>query len=227
MAGGKADGNEEAGSFVGRAMEDAGEEGHGAGSVGERGEAHAVERGDKEAGSDADGFLDIVVLDFARRPLERRDEAIILAEDDDEPGSELEEGFVPIGAEGSESGEPIAGHAARIIFLFFRFGGETDAALDERIADNDEMPGLLIGAGGSAGGDADGRFDEVERDRAGRELADGAARGHAAFELTCAEGLGGGCEWRPWQGQEWVADFGGQEELLSRGRSIPPVEEGG
>ena len=60
--------------------------------------------------------------------------------------------------------------------------------------DDDEAPGLAVGAGGGEGGRANGVLDESERDGLVRKVADGSARRDAREELLRAASHLGGSE---------------------------------
>lgn len=168
--GGVADGDEEERAFVFRALEDAGEERHGAWGVDEGGESGVAEGGKEEAGSESDAFVDVVVFAFLSVF-----EGVIEAEDGDEAGGGFEEWFMPVGSEGAEGFEPFIGEAVFVVLAFFGFGGFADLAFEVGVGDEDEAPGLLVGAGGGLGCGGDGGFDDVEGDGVRGEVADATA----------------------------------------------------
>lgn len=178
--GGIAGGDEEEGPFIGGPVEDTSEEAHGTGGMGEGGDAGEVKGGEEETAGQSDAFLYVIVFDFAIVF-----EAVVDAEDGDEAGGGFEELFVPIGSKGFEGVKPFIGEAVFIVFAFLGFGGFADLAFEGGVGDEDEAPGLLVGAGGGAGGGFDGGLEDVDGDGVGGEVADAAA-GADGFE----EGLG-------------------------------------
>ena len=89
---------------------------------------------------DADGLVDVVGLRI-----------VLLAdylEDDDEPGGDVEELLVLVGAERFQVAQPTLAGTARVEFVLLLLGGDADFALEVGILHADEAPGLLVGAAG-------------------------------------------------------------------------------
>jgi MoxR-like ATPase len=90
-------------------------------------------------------------------------------EDDDDVGRVGEVRLVPVGAEGSQRGEPLLAQPSLVGAPLLRLRGVPDALLDVGVADDDERPRLLVGAARRAGGRHHRVLDQLERDRFGRE----------------------------------------------------------
>ena len=135
-----ADGDEEEGFFVLGAVQDVAEEAHGAGRVGEGGEAGHVAGGEKESAGQPDGLKRVIVL-----VLYAIDDLPVDAEDGDEPGHGFEEGLGRSGAERLERFEPFGRHAVLVALVLLGFGGDANLALDGGVADRHEAPRLAIG----------------------------------------------------------------------------------
>ena len=88
------DDQEQKGPLVPGPFQDLVQEFHRAGGMGEGGQPSLVEGGDEEAGGDADGFCDVVVLGGVAFVVT----SVWLGEDGDEVGCGFEKGFVLIGA---------------------------------------------------------------------------------------------------------------------------------
>jgi len=134
---GVSQGDHHVGAFVFWAVEDFFEELHGAWGVGEGCQAGLVGGGEEHAGSDADGFVEVVDLAAVVCCAERHD--------DDEPGYGVDVGFVWVGFEGFEVIEPAVGGFVVVEVAFDLFDGDSDGVFHFRIGDGDESPGLFVG----------------------------------------------------------------------------------
>ena len=125
-----------------RSAEDLAQEPHWRRCVGQRGEAHPVDRGDEETTRDADAFPGVVVL--LRAPIGKR--AMNLLEQHHDPGDDVEEVLVPVRPDRFEGGQPLLGHASALVTLsLLGLGREADPVLDRWIGDRHEGPRLLVG----------------------------------------------------------------------------------
>ena len=94
---GKSDGKEKVRFLVCGSLENLAQKTHGARCMRQRGQSHPVQSGNQKATSDADGFLDVVVLNFSQVPFAVGNDSVVEAEDCNEAGSYLEKVLVPIG----------------------------------------------------------------------------------------------------------------------------------
>ncbi len=76
--------------------------------------------------------------------------------------SGCQERLVPIGRQGCQGSQPFGRHAAALVVPPLLFlGRHPDPVLDRGIADRDEHPGLLVGAGGGRRGGHDRVLDRL------------------------------------------------------------------
>jgi hypothetical protein len=181
VVGGVAHDQQQEGSLALGPAEDAVEKAHGAGGVGQGGQARVVQGGDEEAAGQAHRLLGVVV----GHPFAALVHTMALLEDGDQPGRGLEEGLPPAGAQGLEVVQPAFAGPAGVEGLLLFLGGLADGPLHGRIADDLEAPGLAVGAAGRLARRLDAGPDHRRRHRAAAEVAHGAAGGQLV-----AEGLG-------------------------------------
>ena len=108
---------------------------------------------EKKARGDADGFLDVVVLDSQLTLFGLR-ESKVDTKHDDQVRSRFEELLVPVRTQRRQRLEPFRRHPVLIALALFCLGCPADLTLDFRVLDYDESPRLLIGGAGSQGGAA-------------------------------------------------------------------------
>ena len=144
------------------------QESHRVRRVRQRREAGGVERGDQQAGGDADRFVDVVILVVVAGP----HPAPPLREDADQPCRVFEIGLVAIGAERRERGAPVRrGLAALVELALLGFGGGADPRLQRGRADGGEEPRLMIRPAGSRSRSGNAGFDHRLRHRPVGEVA--------------------------------------------------------
>ena len=136
-----------------RPAADAVEEAHRPGGVDQGGDAGGVQRGQQDAGGDADAFGDVIVARhgflIGQAP----------GEDRDQPGRRLEKGLVGPGAERAHRVEPGSRRAIAIELALLLLGGDADRRLGLRPLDRAEMPGLAVGAARCRAGGPQRRLD--------------------------------------------------------------------
>jgi len=112
--------------------------------VRERDEPGLAQAGQQESHGDARGLGRVVVLDLTLPARAIGDEAIGLREDGDEIGGGREVRLDPVGPQRAQRRLPLLGHATVVVIPLLLLGRHADSALDVRVGDHDEGPGLLM-----------------------------------------------------------------------------------
>ena len=180
------------------------EKAHRRGRVRQRRQPRVMQCGDQKAGRDRDRFRHIIIL---------ADNAVgagaaSRAEHADQPRRDFEKRLVRISPERLQRREPLRAGAAVIERALLILGGDADARLHRSVADDGEMPGLVIGPAGCRARRFEAGLDQRARDGRRREVAHGVA---TADRLVKRRGA-------PMHLVERQQGVVGQRDRLERGR---------
>lgn len=129
---------------------------------------------EQETAGDADRFGDIIIFPMFAAGAE----VVAFFKNDDQPRRDFQKRLVLVRAERGKVAQPVLGHAAVVIFVFFFFGSEADLALDFWVADGTKNPRLFVRAGRGRRGCHDDLFDDGGVDGLVAEMAERAAQIH-------------------------------------------------
>ena len=149
-----------------RAMQGLIQEAHRIGGVGEGRQAGLMQGRNQEPGGDADRFWH--VIGFVR--LTGGIETPTLTKDHDQPGRDLQERFVGVGAQRLEGFDPLGSGPPLIKGDLLAFRRLANCASQRTLPDHGEMPGLQIGAARRRAGRHQAGLDDLPCDRSITEL---------------------------------------------------------
>ena len=135
----------------------------------------------KKPAGDAGAFRHIVILE----PCAVIELTLALDEDDDQPARLFQMRLVFGCADRLQRPQPFAAGTAVIEAPLLFLGGIADPAFHRRIGDSNEVPWLVIGAGGPCSGGADASLNHLLQHRPVRIVAHGVALFYPVMEGRC------------------------------------------